>query len=164
MKTVKEIKKGFGLLDKKNIVMIMILVIGSFLCAHCKNNDNTNVSSDSKQANVDNSEKFSELKKGLDEKFKKSSNAIIKSITEDKENYSILLEKDGYGADGDLYIVAIDVAVTINKLNSSLDFKSIRIKGEKEEFVFTKEIYEKYKSGQINDSQFKSLSKSIKLK
>lgn len=164
MKIGKKMEKDFN--QKGLTIILTLIVFGLFLSVNCKksNNQNSNVNSDTIQNSESKSEKFSDLKNGIDEKFKKSSNAILKSIDEDKGSLTILLEKDGYGSDGDLYIVAIDVAISINRLKTPLDFKSIKIIGEKEEFTFTKEIYEKYKSGQINDSQFKSLSKSTKRK
>ncbi|MBD3361472.1 hypothetical protein GF358_01640 [Candidatus Woesearchaeota archaeon] len=90
------------------------------------------------------------LKLYLEQKFSQSSGASIESVDDSLGILTIKLSSLGVG---DIGSVAIDVAITLNR-HPEISFSKVNIIYQQEQASFTKEIFDKYRTGQINDIQF----------
>lgn len=86
----------------------------------------------------------------LEQKFSQSSKATVESVTDNEGILTIQLYSLGIG---DIKDVAIDVAIVLNQ-HMEISFTKINIQYQQEQISFTKEIFDKYRTGQINDIKF----------
>lgn len=138
---------------KKTLVLEAILFI-FFIVAGISIQNRANKKSE-KQENI---QPNNDYKKIFDEKFNQSSKATIKEF-----NYSdgnIILSLTDYPAHSnedkeDLHPVIVDIAIVINRNTEKFkDLKQVEVYGRNYKIFFTRELFEQYTTGKINDIQF----------
>lgn len=147
---------------KKTLILSLILFI-IFIIAGISSqnkNDKNSEKQENNQSNVN-------YKNIFEEKFNQSSKATIKEF-----NYSdgnIILKLSDYPTYNNedkegLNLVVIDVVIAINRnIEKFKDLKQAEVYGKNYKIFFTRELFDKYATGKINDIQFMSEYKIEKI-
>lgn len=139
--------------------MKKLLILGSilfiiFIVAGISSQDRDNKKSE-KQENIQPNNNYRNI---FEEKFNQNSKATIKEF-----NYSdgnIILSLKDYPTHNnedkkDLHSVIVDVAIVINRNTEKFkDVKQVEVYGKNYKIFFTRELFEQYATGKINDIQF----------
>lgn len=125
------------MMNKKAFLIITLLIFAIFITGCGNTSDNTAPTKPP-------------LHNYLEQKFSQSSGASIGSVTVDNGVINIQLSSL---AIGDIKDVAIDVAIVLNR-HPEISFSKVNLIYQQTQVSFTKEIFNKYKTGQINDIQF----------
>ncbi len=103
-----------------------------------------------KQTNSEksNSQLSIKLESLLKKQFNSSSKTKIKNVS--TNNNKIVIQLTGTD---NLGPIAIDIALVLNH-NLDISFNSVEIKNESEAVIFNKDLFNSYRTGQINDLEF----------
>lgn len=121
----------------KQLILISILLVFLIGCTQTQ------------QPEIEQKPDKPELQIYLEQKFSKSSESVIDSVTVDNNIINIELYSQKYSIDE----TAIDVAIVLNR-NPKFIFDNVIIKYKNEQASFTKTLFDQYTTGQINDLQF----------
>lgn len=92
------------------------------------------------------------IRSAISEKFSQSSKGIVKSIAEENGYIKVVASKGGIGDENE---IIIDTAVALNRVNSNISkWKNVSITFNNKTYSFTRQDFDTFRTGKINDSQF----------
>jgi hypothetical protein len=92
------------------------------------------------------------IRSAISEKFSQSSKAIVKSIAEENGYIKVVASKGGIGEENE---IIIDTAVALNRVNGDVGkWKNVSITFNSKTYSFTRQDFDTFRAGKINDSQF----------
>lgn len=85
-------------------------------------------------------------------KFAQSSKGVLKSVELKASDIKVVASKGGIGDESD---IVIDTAVALNRVNNNIrNWKNVSVSVGNRIFSFTRQDFDDFRSGKINDQQF----------
>jgi len=151
--------------ENKKVVFVTSLILALVLFSGCREQGSSNEKlqkGGEEETRVAMTEQETILAKEIQEKFNTSTKAKVRSIAIRDGIIEIKILDLGSQSDKGEYetlpIVGVDVAVVLNRNIDKYSFKKVYVVGNEQSFQFTKELFNKYRSGEINDLEFQEQS------